>query len=504
MTPALPWTEIPTPDPQSVYSYRLADADHPYEFYWARNRNGAFALRFRGRFPLERVEDAPRMSGITTSGDSVSGFSYFNLVLDNSENAELFLTLCRSLMSATALLPAEQDTAALNIILVRLRRWQELLQSSKGDTLSAEEQLGLFGELVVLRDFYVTNLPATDAIACWTGPLGDEQDFGYSGCLLEVKTARVTRDRAFAVSSAAQLDTSSGTIIVAFQTVSVSDRDPPHGETLNGLVRQVRHMLEANAGAIAEFDMRLAGKGYFPDSAYDRLHFMPASRRLFQVVDNFPRIETGDLRPGVERASYTVDVNQCLPFEIDLATALPIILKGRGGASITSLEPSTEDLIKQEESTELEFKSSLRWSYRESKVETALEGVVLKTIAAFANTRGGKLVIGVDDSKQPIGLAKDYSTLKSHQDRDGFEQHLSQLMVSEFGSVFCATNLGVAFQTVDGHELCVVSVRRSTKLVPVEKTDRSGAKSKVFYVRIGNSSRELGVDEVIEYNERRR
>jgi hypothetical protein len=407
-------------------------------------------------------------------------------------------------MSATAAVAPEHDTVAMDIILTRLRRWQELLRAAKGSLLSPEEQLGLFGELLLLRDAFVANLPPSDAVACWTGPLGDEQDFGYRGNLLETKSVRITRDKSFTVNSAAQLDTSSGNIMVAFQTISVSDRAPPHGVTLNALVHQIRSQLGTNAAAISEFDMRLAGSNYFQDPEYDRLHFMPASRRIFEVLDSFPRIETGDLRPGLSKISYTVDVTRCLPFEIDAQTAVSRILKGTATAQLKELDVAAEDLVRFDESTELEFKSSMRWSYRESKVDGTLEFVILKTIAALANTRGGNLVIGVDDTKTVLGLEKDYATLKTHQNRDGFEQHLVQLLLNAFGSVFCTRNVQISFHKVEAQEVCVVAVKRVDKIVSVDKVDRSGSKSRAFYIRAGNSSRELGADEVIDYHEGRR
>jgi hypothetical protein len=57
---------------------------------------------------------------------------------------------------------------------------------------------------------------------------------------------------------------------------------------------------------------------------------------------------------------------------------------------------------------------------------------------------------------------------------------------------------------VEAQEVCVVAVKRVDKIVSVDKVDRSGSKSRAFYIRAGNSSRELGADEVIDYHEGRR
>jgi hypothetical protein len=499
----LPWTDIPVPDPQSVYSYRLADIDHPFEFFWARDRRGEYAFRFKGRFPAERTEDAPVMSGITVSGEELGGRSYFNLTLDETENADLFLTLCRSLMKATETVDPDNDIAALDIILTRLRRWQDLLKAGRNGLLSAEGQIGLFGELLVLRDVFLPNLEPLEAVCCWTGPLADEQDFGYSDSLVEVKTTRSTRDQTFTINSLAQLDTTSGHITLAFQTLGVFEDDPPNGISLNGMVKAVREALGGNAAAISELDTRLTLSKYKQDPHYDHLHFVPVSRRMFSVTEDFPRIEPSEVRSGIVKATYTVAVDSCLNFEMEPDVAISRILKGSDTAHLSPIEIPPEELVRLDESTELEFKSSVRWSYKESKVDTALEFVIIKTVSALANTMGGRLVIGVDDEKNVLGLSKDYDTLRNEKGRDGFERHLFQILINALGASYCVPNVSVSFPLIEDKEICVVQVKRSKSLLPVEKTDKSGQKTKTFFVRTGNSSRELSAHEIIPYDRSR-
>ena len=63
----------------------------------------------------------------------------------------------------------------------------------------------------------------------------------------------------------------------------------------------------------------------------------------------------------------------------------------------------------------------------------AMEQAVVKTVAAFLNTEGGTLLIGVDDSGTVLGVANDYKTLGKHQERDGFESWLTKLRLDQFG-----------------------------------------------------------------------
>ena len=148
-----------------------------------------------------------------------------------------------------------------------------------------------------------------------------------------------------------------------------------------------------------------------------------------------------------------------------------------------------QDIIEEGEHDGLEFKSSLRWDTKESRLNRDLEGVVLKTIAAFNNGYGdgGRLIIGVDDDQNIVGLENDYSTLTG-SDRDAFQRHLRSLISSEWGAEYAAAKVAIRFEEVQGLDICVVDVDRGTKPLFVNVTNKSGVKTEKFYVRSGNLS----------------
>ena len=80
-----------------------------------------------------------------------------------------------------------------------------------------------------------------------------------------------------------------------------------------------------------------------------------------------------------------------------------------------------EDLIANGESLGIEYKGSLRWDYQENHMNKALTKSVVKTLAAFLNSQGGTLLIGVMDDGEVLGLAKDFESLGAKGNRDGFE-----------------------------------------------------------------------------------
>ena len=154
------------------------------------------------------------------------------------------------------------------------------------------------------------------------------------------------------------------------------------------------------------------------------------------------------------------------------------------------------DLLAAGEDAHLEYKSTLRTGADTGEVIKPLETAVIKTTAAFANSRhGGTLLIGVADDGTVHGLASDYASLRKagKDDRDRFGLHLSQVLVDALGAT-AASTVSTQLHTVDGADLCRVHVPPSS--FPVEatvKVDKGGqqAKKTAFYVRVGNGTREI-------------
>jgi type I restriction enzyme R subunit len=90
---------------------------------------------------------------------------------------------------------------------------------------------------------------------------------------------------------------------------------------------------------------------------------------------------------------------------------------------------NAEELIRRGESKTLEFKSTLRWSLKEDRQDDkGVTHAVLKTIAAFLNTEGGDLLIGVGDDGDLVGIERDQ--LESD---DRFMRHLAQVVRNSLG-----------------------------------------------------------------------
>ncbi len=73
--------------------------------------------------------------------------------------------------------------------------------------------------------------------------------------------------------------------------------------------------------------------------------------------------------------------------------------------------------------------------------------VIVKSLAAFLNAKGGTLLIGVDDDGSVCGVERDYATLGQRPDRDGYQQSLVNLVSSTLGKNACA-NLAISVHLI--------------------------------------------------------
>ncbi len=153
-----------------------------------------------------------------------------------------------------------------------------------------------------------------------------------------------------------------------------------------------------------------------------------------------------------------------------------------------------EELLKLQESKTLEFKSSLRWDLKENrKDDTCVTHAALKTIAAFLNTEGGDLLLGVADDRTVLGI--DHDQLESD---DKFMRHLAQIVRNGLGDR-AGTCIDPKTQIVEGKTVCLVSCQRSPEPVYLRWKNLEKSEQGDFYVRSGPGSVRLRAKDVGEY-----
>ena len=238
------------------------------------------------------------------------------------ETGDFFDLICEDL-EPYLLLPNRMD--AITQFAARVREWQRFLAVGKGG-LGIPKQMGLWGELVVLRAI-ANNVGWARAIKGWVGPGGASQDFRIDGLLVEAKTSRLGAD-ALSISSLEQLSVPDGSTmyLAHYGAAAVA---PNEGEPLPDAVLAIRRALHDDALLRGDFENRLLGSGYhrMHESRYAGRGFVVRTCEIYEVGEEFPRLDRASVPNQIKDARYGLLIKGLSRFAIQ-PSRLPRELQG--------------------------------------------------------------------------------------------------------------------------------------------------------------------------------
>lgn len=145
-------------------------------------------------------------------------------------------------------------------------------------------------------------------------------------------------------------------------------------------------------------------------------------------------------------------------------------------------------LIREGESKFVEYKETLSLDVRKQTKEKTIETSSLKTIAAFINTDGGTLLIGIHDNGSVTGL--DSEIEKFHKNIDKLLLHFKNLLKRSIGEEFYPFIDYRPIQ-VDGKTVLLVECKAGLSPCYIDKLD--------FYVRTNPATDKLDGPRLVEY-----
>lgn len=313
-----PWDNLRQPVGSLSQIERRADPDHSIDFFRGRSSDGRYLFILKG-IGNNWEKKLPTLAGIKIRREPESRENQrITLELSDNEMVSLFRALTRDLLQATADLYTGSSDLAANRLIIRLERWQAMLRKSRENLLTRQAMIGLIGELLFIRDVLAPAIGIEQSIQAWRGPHDEEQDFAYGNILFEVKTQLSSADQYLQVNSEAQLDNSSGQIIVNHKTLVASESSDPHALTLNQIVDDLRTECSSTTiRATENFEVALLNLGYKTREEYDESYWRPARTRFFEVQDEFPRFVPASIPPGVSKLRYRISLGAIEKFERD-------------------------------------------------------------------------------------------------------------------------------------------------------------------------------------------
>lgn len=308
-----PWANM------SASSQRRIDFKTHHNLFWVKDFHGnyGFCLQTKNRFNID--ENTIRLKGISIIKRNIDKENVeLFLILGKEQDWEIFLALCGDLIAATK--KYDSDLEMINAVENRLKRWQQLLKQVKNQELTIEKQMGLFSELMSLRDFVARKNGMKSAILSWVGPQLDKQDFLLDDMVIEVKSHRTSKGDYAHISSHMQLNSEKEPFYLFSYALTSSE----NGLSIEDISQSIINQLVGESNDVIDlFNSKLMEYGYIPEIIKEPLQkFIVDKLKIFHLSDTFPKISSGDVRSEIVAVKYTIDLSQCSDYEVKIESLL--------------------------------------------------------------------------------------------------------------------------------------------------------------------------------------
>lgn len=261
------------------------------------------------RVPQE--DQLPQGRGFLVSrahlGEDLASRIWIALCRQNAGSLDLFAMMTDDIVSMLEGLRGADDERLFQIFLARIRAWQDFMRRDGDGVLSPEAEVGLFGELELLRTLVSAGVPAAVVVDAWEGPLDGVQDFKIGTGAIEVKSTVSSSSFTALVGSLDQLDDS---LIQPLFLAGVRLELTTSGRTLPEQVDEIRIQMSGEPVARVAFDNRMIFGGYLAIAAerYTR-KFSRTGIRILKVSEGFPRLTRANVAIEIRKVRYEIDLD---------------------------------------------------------------------------------------------------------------------------------------------------------------------------------------------------
>jgi hypothetical protein len=235
---------------------------------------------------------------------------------------DLFWSMTADVASKLQVAPGESGEQLFGLFVSRVRDWQEFMRKISAP-MSAEEELGLVGEIRVLIALLDLGLSAAAVLQAWEGPSNGIHDFVLGTGAIEVKCSVADAGFSAKIHSLEQLD---DTVHKPLFMAAVRLRNDSAGWTLPQHLMHVRERISDDAEAERLLRERLWSIGYSDEhvAKYART-FSLGDIVLFEVREGFPRLIHGTVPLGVRKALYEIELDHVAAAKLSIADAVQLL-----------------------------------------------------------------------------------------------------------------------------------------------------------------------------------
>lgn len=261
------------------------------------------------RFDLDyfpKASSLPKGNGFDVRVFQISNEEYIGISRTSEGPLDLFEAMLIDILSHVMRTDALPHKVLFKRFMDRVQAWQAFMGRGKKG-LSRKDELGLTGELIILRKLLSFNLPAEEVIGWWRGPLHGIHDFQMFGCAMEVKTSVGEQGFEIEVFDLEQLEPSG---LQELYLSAVRLKSSNEGETLPQIINSIKETLEKNPNALSLFEIALSYSGY--NSAHDSYYTITTSIdeiMYFDVDSDFPSLRRKNIPVEVTKVRYSLELD---------------------------------------------------------------------------------------------------------------------------------------------------------------------------------------------------
>lgn len=246
--------------------------------------------------------------------------AWLSLSRQPAGNLAMFAMMAGDVLGLLEDCSAVGENRLFQMILGRIRAWQEFMERGRDGLLGPEAEVGLFGEIVALGQLLEAGMPATLALEAWQGPLDGIQDFMIGTGAIEVKTTIAAGGFPATIGSLEQLDDSLKRPLFLMAVRLSLDGT---GATLPEIVATLRGLLHATPSALATFENRLLQAGFL-DGLSDHYcrRFSLVGTGVLPVDDRFPKLTRCNVGIEIRSVRYDLDLDLVDVSDVGLRRAL--------------------------------------------------------------------------------------------------------------------------------------------------------------------------------------
>lgn len=233
---------------------------------------------------------------------------------------DMFVRMAEDVIGMLRAYGHANDETLVQLFLGRIKAWQEFMERGREDVLGPEAEVGLFGELSVLKMILEALASPIVALESWHGPLDGLQDFLIGTGAIEVKSTVAVNGFSATIGSLEQLDDS---LVQPLFLAGIRLSLDSYGRTLPEFITELGGLLSDNPAAKGMFENLVLRAGFlwaFSDS-YKR-RFTHTDTTIMPVGENFPNLTRGNVNIAIRKARYELDLGLVNVPDVGLSWAL--------------------------------------------------------------------------------------------------------------------------------------------------------------------------------------